>query len=387
LSSCVIVEYVGLAIFIADEKEKGLCVMANRVFQSVIYQMKDAIDRVVGVVDETGAVISCSELNLIGEMREGFASERLTAGDRFTKDGCTYHQFSGAKHNDYAVFVEGMDETAAQFAAVLAISLQSIKQYHDEKFDKANFIKNVVLDNILPGDIYAKARELHFATDVSRVVLIIRVTSGSDISAYDVVNSLFPDKQKDFVFNISETDTVLVKEIRKGIDHKDLEKLAASIVDNLSGEHYIKAVVGIGTPIANVKDLATSFKEAQIAMEVGKVFDTEQQIVSYDNLGIARLIYQLPTTLCEMFLKEVFKQGSIDSLDQETLFTIQRFFENNLNVSETSRGLFVHRKTLVYRLEKIKKLTGLDLREFDDAIVFKVARMVKKYLSNNPAKY
>ncbi len=361
--------------------------MANRVFQSVVYQMKEVIDRVVGVFDETGTIIACSELSKIAEVRESFLADRLTAGDRFTKDGYTYHQFSNVKHNDYAVFVEGTDEVAGQFASMLAISLQSIKQYHDEKFDKANFIKNVVLDNILPGDIYAKARELHFATDVSRVVLIIRVTSGSDISAYDVVNTLFPDKQKDFVFNISETDTVLVKEIRKGIDHNDLEKLASSISDNLSGEHYIKAVVGIGTPIANVKDLATSFKEAQIAMEVGKVFDTEQRIISYEDLGIARLIYQLPTTLCEMFLKEVFKQGSIESLDQETLFTIQRFFENNLNVSETSRGLFVHRNTLVYRLEKIKKLTGLDLREFDDAIVFKVALMVKKYLSNNPTKY
>lgn len=200
--------------------------MANRVFQSVIYQMKDAIDRVVGVVDEMGTVISCSELNLIGEVREGFVEERLLAGDRFVQDGYTYQQFSSAKHNEYAVFVEGADETAGQFAAMLSISLQSIKQYHDEKFDKANFIKNVVLDNILPGDIYAKARELHFATDVSRVVFIVRVTSGGDISAYDVVSSLFPDKQKDFVFNISETDTVLVKEIRKGIDRTDMEKLA-----------------------------------------------------------------------------------------------------------------------------------------------------------------
>ena len=205
--------------------------------------------------------------------------------------------------------------------------------------------------------------------------------------ANDVVSSLFPDKQKDFVFNISETDTVLVKEIRPDNNTRDMEKLAASIVDTLQGEHYIKAVVGIGTPISNIKDLASSFKEAQIAMEVGKVFDTEKQVISYDHLGIARLIYQLPTTLCEAFLREVFKQDSIDSLDSETLFTIQRFFENNLNVSETSRGLFVHRNTLVYRLEKIKKLTGLDLRKFDDAIVFKVALMVKKYLSSDPARY
>ena len=186
---------------------------------------------------------------------------------------------------------------------------------------------------------------------------------------------------------VSETDTVLVKEIKPDNNTRDMEKLAASIVDTLQGEHYIKAVVGIGTPINNIKDLASSFKEAQIAMEVGKVFDTEKQVISYDHLGIARLIYQLPTTLCEAFLREVFKQDSIDSLDSETLFTIQRFFENNLNVSETSRGLFVHRNTLVYRLEKIKKLTGLDLRKFDDAIVFKVALMVKKYLSSDPARY
>ena len=139
--------------------------------------------------------------------------------------------------------------------------------------------------------------------------------------------------------------------------------------------------------VEGIRDLARSFKEAQIALEVGKVFDTERTIVSYDNLGIARLIYQLPTTLCEMFLKEIFKKGSIEGLDQETLFTIQRFFENNLNVSETSRKLFVHRNTLVYRLEKIKKITGLDLREFDDAIVFKVALMVKKYLDSKPVKY
>ncbi len=348
--------------------------------------MKDAIGRTVGVINESGEIISCSDLSMTGEMRDGIAANRLT-GESFAFDGYTYNTFSSVKNNDYAVFVEGTDEAARNYAKLLAVALQNLKQYHDEKFDKVSFIKNVVLDNILPGDIYAKARELHFATDVSRVVLLIRVTSGGNISAYEVVSSLFPDKQKDFVFNISETDTVLVKEIKRTIDPDNINKMATSIVDTLNNEHYIKSIVGIGTPIPNVKDLATSFKEAQIALEVGKVFDTEQPIINYDNLGIARLIYQLPTTLCDMYLREVFKQGSIESLDAETLFTIQRFFENNLNVSETSRGLFVHRNTLVYRLEKIKKLTGLDLREFDDAIVFKVALMVKKYLSANPAKY
>ena len=273
------------------------------------------------------------------------------------------------------------------FADIIAVALDQIKKNNDEKFDRSNFVKNVILDNILPGDIYIKSRELRFNNDATRVVFLIRVTKSNDVSVFDVIQNFFPDKTKDFVININETDIALIKEVRPNVDGKDLEKLAQSICDTLSTEFYCNAIVGIGTCVTGIKELARSFKEAQVALEVGKVFDTERSIISYENLGIARLIYQLPTTLCEMFLKEVFKKGSIDSLDQETLFTIQKFFENNLNVSESSRKLFVHRNTLVYRLEKIKKLTGLDLREFDDAIVFKVALMVNKYLNSTPVKY
>ncbi|MBR6634213.1 MAG: helix-turn-helix domain-containing protein [Clostridia bacterium] len=331
--------------------------MSNRLFQGIIHQMREAIGRTVGVIDETGTVISCSELGRIGEVCTFPIDENLSKGETFSADGHTYRPFGSVLHPEYAAFVDGDDELAPKFADIVAVSLSSVKSLYDEKYDRGNFIKNVVLDNILPGDIYLKARELRFTTDTSRVVLLIRFPEHNDISIYDIIQNLFPDKTKDFVININETDIALVKEVRANIETRDLEKLARS------------------------------FKEAQVALEVGKVFDTEKEIVSYDNLGIARLIYQLPTTLCEMFLREVFKRGSIDTLDHETLFTIQKFFENNLNVSETSRKLFVHRNTLVYRLEKINKLTGLDLREFDDAIVFKVALMVKKYLDANPVKY
>lgn len=361
--------------------------MSNRLFQGVVHQMRDTMERVVGVVDDQATVIACSELSRIGITNEFISLDIAESHDIFVRDGYTYKPFGPMMRPDYAAFVEGVDEEAARYARILAIALSNIKQYYDEKYDRTNFIKNVVLENILPGDIYVKARELHFNTDVSRVALLIRILSTTDVSAYDVIQNLFPDKQKDFVFNISETDIVLIKETKAEIESADLEKLARSIVDTLSSEFYTKAIVGIGTTVTGVKDLAHSFKEAQIALEVGKVFDTDQSIVNYDNLGIARLIYQLPTTLCETYLKEVFKRGSIDSLDYETLFTIQKFFENNLNVSETSRKLFVHRNTLVYRLEKIKKLTGLDLREFDHAIIFKIALMVKKYLNSNPVKF
>ncbi len=360
--------------------------MANRLFQSIIHQMKEAIDRTIGVIDDKGVIIACSELGKIGET----VAPDLTAAsasDSFVIGGATYKAIDSAHIGEYYTFVNGTDPLAERYVLVLAIAFSNIKYYYDEKYDRENFVKNVILDNILPGDIYLKSRELHFNTDVSRAVLLIRTTESSDIVVYDIVQNLFPDKTKDFVVSINETDIALVKETTKDIEPKDIENLALSIADTLSGEFYTRVVIGIGNPVDNIKDLAKSFKEAQASLEVGKVFDTDKTIVSYSNLGIARLIYQLPTTLCETFLREIFKRGSIQSLDQETLFTIQKFFENNLNVSETSRKLFVHRNTLVYRLEKIKRITGLDLREFDHAIFFKIALMVSKYLQVNPIKY
>ncbi len=361
-------------------------IMSNRIFQGLVHQMRDAVGRTLGVIDETGTIIACSELSKIGEVFSS-AVDVFVDNEVHTLNGYTFCNFGSHIQADYAVFVEGTDETASRFAAVCCVSLDNLKQYYEEKFDKTNFIKNVILDNILPGDIYLKSRELRFNMDVSRAVLLVRVVDHNDVAVYDAVANLFHDKNKDFIVNVSETDIAIVKEIRPNTETRDLEKLARSVSDSLSTELFTHVLVGIGTAVDGIRDLARSFKEAQVALEVGKVFDTEKTIVSYDNLGIARLIYQLPTTLCEMFLKEVFKKGSIESLDHETLFTIQRFFENNLNVSETSRKLFVHRNTLVYRLEKIKKITGLDLREFDDAIVFKVALMVKKYLDSKPIKY
>lgn len=367
------------------QKKEVLLFMSNRLFQTIIHQMKDAIDRPFGVVDENGIVIACSELSRIGENMHLIPT---SVQDTFTFNGYTFKPLTdNSQATNYVVFVEGNDIIAGKYVAVLAVSFANIKYYYDEKYDRANFIKNIILDNILPGDIYLKARELSFNSDVLRTVILIRTLEPNDISVYDILQNLFPDKSKDFIISINENSIALVKETRPGIEAKHIENLASTIADTISGEFFVRAVIGIGTTVDNLKDLARSFKEAQTALEVGKVFDNDKTIISYDNLGIARLIYQLPTTLCETYLKEVFKLGSIESLDQETLFTIQRFFENNLNVSETSRKLFVHRNTLVYRLEKIKKITGLDLREFDHAIIFKIALMVNKYLKSNPIKY
>ena len=361
--------------------------MSNRLFQGIIHQMGDAANRTIGVIDDTGVIIACSELVKIGEARHGIHDELAYTSDAVTVEGYTYRPIGTAAKWEYIVFVEGEDDTAERLADILSISLSTIKNLYDEKYDKNSFIKNIILDNILPSDIYIKGKELRFNTEEVRVVFLIKFLSRTEVLPFNMVQHIFPDKNKDYVISISEQDIVVVKEIKGGTDIREIEKLARSIADTLGTEFYAKVAIGIGTAVDNIKDLARSYKEAQTAIEVGKVFDTEKTVISYENLGIGRLIYQLPTTLCEMFLQEVFKYGSLESLDHETLMTIQCFFENNLNVSETSRKLFVHRNTLVYRLEKIRKLTGLDLREFDNAITLKVALMVKRYLTTKPVKF
>lgn len=361
--------------------------MSNRLFQGIIHQMKDAVDRVIGVLDENGIIISCSDLAKIGGTRQRVRDELSYTSETVMSGGYTYKPIGSGAKTEYIVFVEGEDKQAERLAAILSISLGSIKGLYDDKYDKASFIKNVILDNILPSDIYLKSKELHFSNDVMRIVMLIKFIGKNEIIPYQMVQNMFPDKNKDYVISVGESDIVLVKEVKPNYDTRAIEKIAQSISDTFGTEFYTKVSIGIGTAVESIKDLARSYKEAQVAIEVGKVFDTEKNIVSYENLGIGRLIYQLPTTLCEMFLSEVFKKGSIETLDRETLLTIQCFFENNLNVSETSRKLFVHRNTLVYRLEKVRKLTGLDLREFDHAITFKVAMMVKKYLTSKPVKF
>ncbi len=358
--------------------------MSNSVFQNVISQLKDVSDRVFGVIDTEGYVVSCTDTAVLGE-RWPEAALKLTGSPEQT---VTYGQktfraiMSSANLFEYAVFCMGDDEQARAYCSMAYIALNNAKTFYEEKHDRGTFVKNIIMDNILPGDIYIRAKELHFATDAPRAVFLVRQLGHGDVATVDVLSGMFPDKLQDFVLSINETDIAVIKQLNPATDVEELEKIARSIEDTLKNELFIKTVIGIGTVAEHLRELADAYKEAQTAIDVGKVFDTEKSIINYENLGIGRLIYQLPTTLCEIFLSEVFKKNSIDSLDQETLFTINKFFENNLNVSETSRKLFVHRNTLVYRLEKIKKLTGLDLREFDHAIVFKVALMVRKYLSS-----
>ena len=364
--------------------------MSSRIFQSVLVQMKDATTRPMGVIDANGTVIASNELSLIGSYIGVFVggNGEDSAEKTVRSYGRTFRFIGGAGHRfDYAVFVDGEDDYARTVCILAYIAICEAKANYEENHDNATFIRNIISNNMLPGDIYVRAKELHFPSDITRMVMLIRMEGKTDAAALESVQSLFPNRQNDFVFSVTETDIVVIKMCAMPNEIEQIDAVAESIEKKLSAELGLKTVIGVGTPARHLRELSDRYKEAQVAIEVGKVFETEKTIIDYETLGIGRLIYQLPTTLCEMFLSEIFQKNPIETLDDETLFTINKFFENNLNVSETSRKLFVHRNTLVYRLEKIKKLTGLDLREFDSAIVFKVALMVRQYLDSQENTY
>ena len=360
--------------------------MQNRLFQNTLAQLKRDVKRVVGIIDDTETIIACSNESRIDVTIDNIFTVFDNTNEIKKVGGFSYKRIETFNKNEYAVFCEGEDEVAANACSFLGVHFLTIKQYYDEKYDRNSFVKNIIVDNILPGDVLYRTRELHLTVEANRMVYLVRTPKVAEGTTLDILKNLFPDRNRDFVIRIDDHDSVVIKEFKSEISREEQWQIAQNIVDTLSSEELISVSVGISTMVGTIQELAQAYREARIALEVGKVFDTEKNIISYDNLGIGRLIYQLPTTLCELFLKEVFKKESIDVLDSETIGTIQKFFENNLNVSETSRKLFVHRNTLVYRLDKIKKLTGLDLREFDDAIVFKVAMMVNKYLTSEPTR-
>ena len=359
--------------------------MISKAFQNVINQMDHMLSSPVGVMDADGYVLATNSREPSQSIIEGFLTACEYPNELYTFDGHTLYGIGGNKC-DYVVFVKGTDEEARKICTLISVSIANIRLYYDEKYDKTTFVKNIISDNTLPLDLRQKSKELHIEFERPRVVFVIKVIRPGDIEAFEVFAGLFPDRDHDFVLSMDERTLVFVKELNDRLNPTQLEEVGKNISDNLCAEALLNVIVGIGTIAENMGELASSYKEAQVALDIGRVFETDKHIISYDNLGVGRLIYHLPIRLCELFLQEVLKKKGLDSLDDETIVTIYKFFENDLNVSETARQLYIHRNTLVYRLDKILKTIGLDLRKFDHAVVFKVAMMVDQYLKANPLK-
>ena len=355
--------------------------LSNQILQSVVEGLSHITHKEIRIVERDGRAV-------VGEHREEGSFDPAKSAEAFVYSPAEtqmlqgYHYFKVFDNGiaEYVVILRGDDEETYQIGRMIAFHVQTLLVAYKERFDRDNFIKNLLMDNLLLVDIYNRAKKLQVENNARRVVYLIQTELDRDMTALEIIRNIFPAKQKDFVTAVDEKHIVLVKELREKDRIVDIEKHAHAISDTLAGEAMSRGQVAIGTPVIDLKNVSTSYKEAKMALEVGKIFDSEKFIINYETLGIGRLIYQLPLPMCRMFLNEVLQGSSVDSFDDETLITVNKFFENHLNVSETSRQLYIHRNTLVYRLDKLQKLTGLDLRNFEDAIIFKITLMVSKYL-------
>ncbi|RCX18326.1 CdaR family transcriptional regulator [Anaerobacterium chartisolvens] len=359
--------------------------MSKKLFQNLMCQVQEIIDEEVGLINDSGLVIACSSESRIGQEDSLIQSVISSKDDLVVIDNISFKKIYIKGKLEFIAFILSNSEMSQKYLSLMAINIINIKTYYDEKFDRSNFLKNVINGRILAGDVQIKAKELHIMHNAWRTVFLINTGKNQEVYAHEVIQELFPNRLKDFIIVLDDENIVLIKEIKNNEDFKETDKIAQAIVDTLNTESMVKAMIGIGTAVDSIMDIGRSFREAQTALKVGAIFENDKYIINYNNLGIGRLIYKLPEQLCRLFLKEVFKNGSFESLDAEYILTIQKFFENNLNVSETSRQMFVHRNTLVYRMDKIQKVTGLDITKFDDAIILKFAMLVKRYLDKGQA--
>ncbi len=353
--------------------------ISSQILQNTIEGLKTItrVDLCVMDTDGKSLATTFTDTAEFTEAVQGFVS---SPADSQVINGCQFFKVFDDNQLEYVLLVKGGNEDIYMIGKIAAFQIQNLLVAYKERFDKDNFIKNLLLDNLLLVDIYNRAKKLHIDTDAKRIVFIIETKHEKDTNALETVRTLFATKTKDFITAVDEKNIIIVKEVKQGETYKELDQTARVILDTLNMEAMSKVHVAYGTIVNSLKEVSRSYKEAKMALDVGKIFYSDQNVVAYSNLGIGRLIYQLPIPLCKMFIKEIFNGKSPDDFDDETLSTINKFFENSLNVSETSRQLFIHRNTLVYRLDKIQKSTGLDLRVFEDAITFRIALMVVKYM-------
>ena len=347
--------------------------ISNQIFKNIIR-------RELSVAEREGKIVAPTEESMVNTVIESADIFIQSPAENQLVQGYQYFKVFDNGSPEYIVMIKGEDEEAYRIGKITAFQIQNLLVAYKERFDGDNFIKNLLLDNLLLVDIYSRAKKLRIENNVPRVVFLIEIEIDKEFNVVEIVRSIFPTKQKDFVTAVDEKSIILVKELKEKDSKEEIDQISKHIYDTLSAEAMTSVYVAIGTVVNDLKNVSASYKEAKMALEVGKIFEENKKIVNYEQLGIGRLIYQLPAPLCKMFINEVLHGLSMDQFDEETLTTVNKFFENNLNVSETSRQLYIHRNTLVYRLDKLQKMTGLDLRNFDDAIIFKIMLMVSKYM-------
>lgn len=386
--------------------------ISNQILQNTLNGLKNITKTELSIIDREGNVIVSTELDLIGETIDSAKEFLLSPAESMSLKGYQYFKAFDSNTPEYVIIAKGEDVESFRVGQITAFQTQNLLVAYKERYDKDNFIKNLLLDNLLLVDIYGRAKKMNIENNVGRMVFLIEINEVDNKDLVEKVHMALPiTKSKDFVTSTDEKSVIVVREmkfmdkdrnkdmrerdrdrirdryrdrngdIQKTEQKEDVEQIAKAMQDSLENQLGIRFRISIGRCVHDLKHVSLSYKEAKMALEVGRIFYTTREIINYEELGIGRLIYQLPATLCNMFMEEILGNMSLYVIDEEIMSTVLKFFENNLNISETSRNLYIHRNTLVYRLDKLQKITNLDMRNFEDAVLFKVLLMVSKYMN------
>lgn len=353
--------------------------ISNQIFQTSIDDIYSITKVEMAVLDLTGNIMASTlkessiDFNVMTSFINSLADSQIAGGFHWMK-------ILDEGEPAYLLMAKDSGSEAYVMSRIVTSQLQNLIIAYKERFDRNNFFQNLLLDNLLRVDIHNRANKLHLNMETPRAVFLIQTKMDSNNDCMEMLRSLYSTQSGDYVTSVDANSIVLIKSMESESDNDALEAVASTIVDMMNSEAMMNVKVSFGTVVKDLISVSKSYKEAKMAMEVGKIFYYEKDIIAYSTLGIGRLIYQLPINLCEIFIKEIFGDNVPEDIDDEMMMTINKFFENNLNVSETSRQLFLHRNTLVYRIEKLAKSTGLDIRNFDDALTFKIAMMVVNYM-------
>lgn len=353
--------------------------LSSQVMQTSIEELK-AITKVdLCVYDSAGAIMAATAeikeigVGLISDFASSPADSQVIGNNHLLKVWDEGELL-------FVIVARGNSDDAYMVGKIAVSQIHNLAIAYKERFDRNNFFQNLLLDNLLLVDIYNRAKKLHVEVTTPRAIFLVETKGEKDVMVTELLKGMFSNQSGDYITAVDESNMILIKSMENDSEYEDLVSVAETIVAMMNAEAMLNVKVAFGTVVQELKDVSKSYKEAKMALDVGKIFYAEKNVIGYSTLGIGRLIYQLPINLCRIFIDEIFGDVSLIEFDEETLTTINKFFENNLNVSETSRQLFVHRNTLVYRIEKIQKSTGLDLRNFDDALTFKIALMVANYM-------
>lgn len=351
----------------------------NRVLQKSIDDLKNITKIDLCIANDRGEI--CATTFATSNIKEQYVVDFFkSVAEIQVIDNQNFFKVQDQNNTIYTVITDGNSEDCYTIGKICVSQIKNLIIAYREKYNENGFIQNLLLDNMLLVDIYNRAKSLGIENNTNRVVLLVQTPQSKEINSLEMTKNILAENNKDFITALDEKTIIILKDIGTNNSYDEVKDLANVLLDMFNTEMMMKVKVAFGTISSDLKNISKSYKEAKMTLEVANIFYEDKNVLSYDTLGIGRLIYQLPIGLCKIFMEEVFKEGTPISFDDETIATIYKFFENNLNISETARKLYIHRNTLVYRLDKIQKMTGLDVKKFDDAVAFKLALMVVSYM-------